>query len=152
MVSPFVATHYCSYLPQPYIHQLRLNLIFGKIIWMSIQHMLLDQHVSMITFILHETFLRFGCVLEALQWLSLKKGIIMTNDVFHHFCHLHVNYKVLVMKEKKCWLNNVCTRAWHSKTLIYATWMNTKPSMLLILCYLHFVPTQGLVAFLMKCR
>jgi hypothetical protein len=109
MVSPFVATHYSSYLPQPYIRQLKLNLIFGKIIWMSIQHMLIDQNVSMITFIHHEAFSRFGCVFGALQWLSLKKGSIMTNDVFHHFCHLHVNYKVLVMKEKKCWPNNVCT-------------------------------------------
>ncbi len=88
-------------------------------------------------------------VLGALQWLSLKKRTIVTNDLFHHFCHLHINYKVLVMMEKKCWPNNVCTRAWHSKTLIYATWMNTKPSMLLILCFLHFVPTQGLVAFIM---
>jgi hypothetical protein len=58
---------FCCYslffLPPPTLPfiRLRLKLIFGKIICMSIPHMLLDQHASMTTFILHETFSRFGC-------------------------------------------------------------------------------------------
>jgi hypothetical protein len=71
---------------------------------MFVQQMFL--HYCAYVILLHMAFLRFCCGLGVLHRFNLGKGTCVTNEAFHHFHCLQVNYRNQVVYDKEC-LNNV---------------------------------------------